>query len=132
MKPSCTVLSEDLFPIDVGGFHLRNGGLAAVGAAESGADAESALDEVEAIADGAADAIVRNPTYNLVYTALIHQVFDKSADRVIRQRSNVRGFEVEATLQAAGNVIFATALEDLKVTRGGDAVVAGIEAQHDF
>ena len=106
--------------------------MAAVRAAQGCAHTEPALDKVEAVADGATDAIIRNPTYNLVYAALIHQIFDKTADRIIRERSNVRSFEVEATLQAARNVIFAAALEDFEMTRSRDTMVAGIETQHDF
>ena len=62
VEPARAVLrAEDRLPIEVAGLDLADGGVAAVGAADGGAHAEAALSKVEAVADGAADAVVRNP-----------------------------------------------------------------------
>src|ERR1039458_4985280 len=50
VEPADATLAEDFVPIDIAGLELRSGGVAAVGAAESGAHAESALREIEAVA----------------------------------------------------------------------------------
>ena len=61
VEPAGAVLAEDLVPIDIAGLELRDGGVAAVGAAQRGAHAESALGEVQAVAHGAADAVEWHP-----------------------------------------------------------------------
>src|SRR5271157_3624405 len=53
--------SEDRGPVEVAGFELADGGVAAVGTAGGGAEAEASLSEVEAVADGAAYAVIGNP-----------------------------------------------------------------------
>ena len=68
------------------GFELRDRGVAAIGAAERRAHAEAALGEVETVAHGAADAVVRHPAQvRLVDAALVDQVLDQAADRRCRR-----------------------------------------------
>ncbi len=66
VEPFCG--AEDRLPIKVAGLDLADGGVAAVGAAGSGAHAEAALSKVEAVAHGAADAVVRDPPESEVST----------------------------------------------------------------
>ncbi len=61
VEPAGAFFAEDLVPVDVAGLELGDGGVAAVGAAEGCADAEAALGEVEAVASGAAYAVVFGP-----------------------------------------------------------------------
>ena len=69
------------------GRSLRCGGVAAVGAAERGADAEAAFGEVEPVADLAADAVVREPAeVRLLDAALVDQILDQPPDGVVGQR----------------------------------------------
>ena len=104
--------------------------MAAVGAAERRADAEAALGEVEAVAHGAADAVVLHPPDALVDAALEHQVFDQAAHRVVGERRHDRGGQAEAAPQPARDVVLAAAFPHLERAGGVDAAVAGIEAQH--
>ena len=55
-------LPKMLIPVDVAGLELRDGGVAAIGAADGAAHAEAALGEVQAVAHAAADAVVLRPT----------------------------------------------------------------------
>ena len=62
VEPARAVLgAEDRFPVEIAGLDLADGGVAAVGAAGGGAHAEAALGKVEAVAHGAAHAVVRDP-----------------------------------------------------------------------
>jgi len=134
MQALRTVLgAEDCGPIEVAWGELADGGVAAVGTAGGGADAETALGEVEAVADVAADAVVLDPLEQReVDTALEHEVFDEAADGVVGERGGDGGAQAEAATEAAGDVVFAAALPDLELAGGVDAGVAGIEAEHDF
>ena len=117
----------------VAGLELADGGVAAVRAAGGGAEAEAALGEVEAVADGAAHAVVGNPfEQGCVDAALEDEVFNQAADGVIGESGSDGGAQAEAAAQSAGYVVFAAALPDLELARGVDAGFAGIEAQHDF
>ena len=61
VQPAGAELAEDFVPIDVAGLELGDGGVAAIGGAHCGAHAEAAFGEIEAVAGGAADAVVRHP-----------------------------------------------------------------------
>ena len=134
VEPARAVLgAEDRVPVEVAGFDLADGGVAAVGAAGGGAQAEAALGEVEAVAHGAANAVVRDPSeQGGVDAALQDEVFDEAADGVVGEGGGDGGAQAEAAAEAAGDVVFAAALPDLEVARGVDAAFAGIEAKHDF
>ena len=120
-------------PVEVAGLDLADGGVAAVGAAGGRAHAEAALGKVEAVADGAAHAVVGNPfEQGSIHAALQDEVFDQAADGVVGQRGGDGGAQAEAAAQSAGHVVFAAALPHLKLARGVDAALAGIEAEHDF
>src|SRR5262249_44840866 len=120
-------------PVDVARRELRDGGVSAVGAADAGTDAEPALDEVQAVARFAADAVVLHPAdVRLVDAALKDQILDAAPDRVVGECRNERGVESEAALETAGNVIFAAAFPGAERPRGMNARVSGIEAQHHF
>ena len=112
---------------------LRDGGVAAVRAAQRGADAETSFSEIQAVAHGTADAVVRNPLgERVVHAALIHQIFDEPADRIIGERGDYGRVQTKAALQAARDIVFAAAFADGKLARGPDALVARVEAQHHF
>ena len=130
-EPFCG--AEDRLPIEIAGLDLADGGVAAVGAAGGGAHAEAALSKVEAVAHGAADAVVRNPAdERRIDAALENEVFNEAADGIVGERGGDGGAQAEAAAQAAGDVVFAAALPHLKLARGVDAAFAGIEAKHDF
>ena len=117
---------------DVAALQLRHRRVPAIGTADTGADAESALDEVQPVAALAADAVVFHPAdVRLVDAALVNQVLHEPANRVVGQRRHQRGVETEAALQAARDVVFAAAFPHAELARRVDAPFAGIEPQHD-
>src|SRR5438128_1242384 len=131
MKPARTLSTENIFPIDIAALQLGRGRMSAVGTSECGADAKSALGEVQTIAHGATDAIVGNPAdQRLIHPALVDKGFDQAADRIVGKSCNDGSVEAKASFQAPGNVILPPAFGDIKVSRGPNASVAGIEAQH--
>jgi hypothetical protein len=68
----------------------------------------------------------------LINAALIDEILEEAADGIIGEGGYDGGVESEATLESAGDVIFAAAFADLEGARGGDALFAGVEANHDF
>src|SRR5215470_13637737 len=109
MKPADTILSENLLPVHIAGFHLRYRRVPSIGAAEGSADAKAALDEIQSVANSAAYAVVRRPADNLVHAALIHQIFDQPANGIVGERGHMRSVEAEAALQSARHVVLAAA-----------------------
>src|SRR6266404_1449796 len=103
MKPAGSPLwAKDLFPIEVAGLHLRDGGMAAIGTSQRRAHAEAALGEVESVAHGAPDAVVLHPFHmGLVHTTLKDEILDQASHRIIGEGRNQRRIETEAAFQAA-------------------------------
>ena len=133
VKPARAEFAEDIFPIDVAGFQLRDRSVAAIGAAKSGADAEASLSKVEAVADGAADAIVRDPAdQGLIDAALIDEVLRETADGIIGEHGDDGSIETKTAFEAASDIIFAATFINIKAARGPDPFFAGVEAEHDF
>ena len=133
MEPTDAFLAEELIPVDVAGLELRDGGETTVGAGAGAAAAVAALDEVESVADRAADAIIGHPLHvRDVNATLQHEVLNETADRIVRERRDRRRLETKATTETAHDVVLAAAFPHLEVTRRMDASVARIETKHDF
>ncbi|OPZ68589.1 MAG: hypothetical protein BWY83_02261 [bacterium ADurb.Bin478] len=131
VEPAHPLHPEELLPVDLAGFELRGGGVAAVGAANGTTHPETALGKVEAVAHAAADAIVGNPfDPGGVDPALEDEILDQSSDRIIGEGGDDGGAQAEAAAQAAGDVILSPALPGAEGTRGVDALLAGIEPEH--
>src|SRR5437763_110830 len=123
--------AEHRVPVDVARFQLRDRGVAAIGAAQPGADAESALGEIEPVARPAADAVVFDPAQpRHVAAALQHQLSHQAPHRVIDERGDDRGAHAERAAQSARDVVLAAAFPHLERAGGRHPAVAGIEAQH--
>ena len=104
-----------------------------VGAAERAAQSESALGEIEPVADFSARAVRLDPLYEVGVDAALHyEVFDKVSDLVFCEGAREGGAQSEAFSEAAGHIVFAAALPRAEAAGGAYAVVAGVEAQHDF
>ena len=118
MPPVCNQRAPSVPKISsqsiVARLQLRDGRVPAIRAAQRGAHAKAALGEVEAVAHGAADAVVLDPLHALFDAALEHQVFDEAADGVVGKRRDDRRVETEAALQSARDVVFAAAFPDLE------------------
>jgi hypothetical protein len=84
VEPAHAEFAEDVVPVEVARLELRGGGVAAVGVADGATDAEAALGEVEAVAHGAADAVVLAPLDEVGGDAALHdEVLDEVADLVV-------------------------------------------------
>src|SRR5207247_5149376 len=119
VEPAGALLAEEGLPVHVAGPELRDRGVAAVRAAEGGAHAEAALREVEAVPGPAAHPVVLDPPQvRRVDPALVDQVLDEAAHRVVDEGGHDRGVEAEAALQPAGDVVLPAALPDLEGTGG--------------
>ena len=113
VEPARALGAEDGFPVDVAGTQLRDGGMAAVGAADRAPHAEAALGEVQAVAHRPADAVVGRPAHvALVDAAAQDELFDQATDGVVGERAHHGGAQAEAAPQAARHVVFAAALVD--------------------
>src|SRR5229473_2986666 len=73
VKPSRALFDKDLLPIDVTRLELRNGGMSPVRTPQRSTRAKSALGEIQAVSNGAAHAVVIDPTdMTLIDAALEH------------------------------------------------------------
>lgn len=133
VEPAHAAPAEDVVPVEVAGLELAGGGVAAVGDAEGGADAEAAFGEVQAVACGAADAVEGAPEDELGADASLEDaIFEETADFVVHEGGADGGAESEAPAEAAGDVVFAAAFPDAEPAGGADPALAGVESEHDF
>jgi len=133
VEPADAASAEDVIPVEVAGFELAGGGVAAVGDAQGGADAEAAFGEVEAVACGAADAVEGAPEDELGADASLEDaIFEEAADFVVHEGGADGGAESEAPAEAAGHVVFTAAFPDAEPAGGADPAFAGVESEHDF
>ncbi len=131
MKPARAFRSEDLFPIDIAWFKLRNRGVTTIRAAGRRAHAKATFRKVETVAHGAANAVKLHPLQmRLVHTALVDQILDQSTNCVIGERGHDRGVHTETALQSARDVILTAAFPHLKTARGRDTSLTRIETHH--
>src|SRR6185369_14680101 len=108
MEPARAFALEDGGPVDVSPLQLRNGSVPAIGAADTGADAEAALHEVEPVARRTADTVELHPAHvRLIDTALIDQVLHQPSHGIVGKGRDERRVEPEAALQPAGDVVLA-------------------------
>ena len=90
VEPTGAELAEDVIPVVVSGFELRGGAIATVGIADRATDAESALGEVQAIAHGAADAVILAPFDELgVHPTLHDEILDEVSDFIVHKSGEV-------------------------------------------
>ncbi len=133
VEPPGALVPEDRVPVDLAGTQLGDGGVAAVGASEGGPHPEAALGEVEAVPDGAPDAVVGHPAdVGRVDAPLVDEVLEEVAHRVVHEGGDHRGALPEAAFEATGHVVLPAALPRPELAGGVDAEVAGVEAQHDL
>ena len=133
VQPARAEFAEDVVPVEIAGLELAGGGMAAVGNADRAANAEAALGEVQAVADGAAHAVEGRPFDEFgVHAALQNEILEQTADFVVGKGGGDGGLQPEAAAQAAGDVVFAAAFPDLELAGAADAAFAGVEAEHDF
>src|SRR5690349_3142782 len=128
MKPARAFRAEDLFPIDIAGFQLRDGRVTTIGTTGSRAHAKAALGEVETVTNGASYAIKLHPLQVwLVHAALINQILDQPAHRVVSERRDDRSIHTETSLQPTRDVVLTPTFPNLKVPRGRNTSFTRIE-----
>src|SRR5438552_8885361 len=133
MKPARAFLDKDSFPIDLAGLEVRNRRVPAIRTSERGAHAKSALGEIQAVADRAADAVVLDPADMAeIDAALEHQILDEASHGIVSEGRDDRSVHAKAAPQAARDVVFAAALPGAEFASSGDARISRIEAQHDL
>ena len=133
VQPPDADLAEDVVPVEIAGFELAGGGVAAVGNADGAAHAEAPLGEIQAVAHRAADAVERRPFDEFgVHAALENKILEQAADVVVREGGGDRGLAAEAAAQAAGDIVFAAAFPRFEFAGAADAPLAGIKPEHDF
>src|SRR6185503_6091487 len=116
-------------PVHVLNLDLRDGSVAAVGAAEARAWAETAFHEVQAVARAAPHPVVRFPDHGpRVYAALQHQVLHEAPDRVVGEGRDDGCPLVEAAPQAAGDIIFTPAFPSGQCACSVNAPFTGVES----
>ena len=91
VQPAHADLAEDVVPIEITGFELAGGGIATVRNAHRAAHAETALGEIQPVADRAAHAVERHPLDEVrVHAALQNEILQQPADVVVGERGGTR------------------------------------------
>src|SRR5688572_8193195 len=111
VKPAHSKLAEDVIPIEFARLELRRRGIAAVRITDGAANAKTTLGEVEAVADGATDAVILAPLDELSRDAALHdEILDEMADLIIYERGADSGSVAETFPETARRIVFAASL----------------------
>lgn len=104
-----------------------------VHAPQRAADPEAALGEVQAVAHGTADAVVRRPVdEGRVQAAAQDDVLEQPTDLVVGECRDDRAAEVEAAPERPSDVVLRAAVPDVEGTGRADAPVSRVQPQHDL
>lgn len=107
--------------------------MSAVRHADRTAHAETALGEIEPVADRSADAVVLAPPDERGFDPALHdEVLDEMPDLIIDQCGADSRAQPEAFAQTARGIVFSAAFPSRELTRRAHPSLAWIEAQHDF
>jgi hypothetical protein len=102
-----------------------------VRAADAAPGTKAALGEVQAITNLTPDTVVFDPAQiRQIHAALEHEVFHQAPHRIVGERGDHRGAQPEAAAHTARDVVLAAPFPGLKPTRGVDATLPRIQAQH--
>src|SRR6185312_6260957 len=119
MEPAHAFLAEQLFPVHFAGPDLRGGAVAAVRAAQRGADAEALFGEVEADTGVAAQAVEIAPDdVRGINAALADEILHQPAEIVPGQCGDDAGALAPAFAHGAGDIVFAAAFPHLELAGG--------------
>src|SRR5687768_6029645 len=102
MQPAHALPAEDIVPIKIARLELRGGRVPAVWYANRAANAESALGEIQTVAHRAAHAVIGPPfDERRIHAALQNEIFNQSADVIVRERGAHCRAHAEAAAQTA-------------------------------
>ena len=112
---------------------MRDGRAGAVETRRRRTQTEAALDKINAVARIFAFAVSFAPkNFGTVNAGLHNEIFRQASERVVGERGHNRGFLPKGFRSVAGDVVFSAAVEDAKILRRVNALVARIEAQQNF
>src|ERR1035437_1603410 len=81
VQPADSLLAEDVLPIEITGFEFAGSRVAPIRNTDGSADTEAAFRKIEAIAHGAADAVIFDPLDKFGRDAALHdEIFDEVSD----------------------------------------------------
>ena len=84
MKPARSAFAENFFPVNIASFQLRHRSVTAIRAPQGRPQSKPSFGEVETIAHAAANTVIFDPAHQrLVHAALVDQVLQQTADRVV-------------------------------------------------
>src|SRR5690625_915877 len=107
--------------------------MTAVGNAHRSAHTKAAFGEVQAVAHGDTKPVVGRPLDVLgIEPAGENEIFHQAANLVIGQRCHDRAAQPKRAPQPARHVVFAATFPGPERTRGANAALARVEAQHDL
>ena len=131
VEPSRAFVTKYFLPVDIAFLELRHRRISPIRTSESSTDAETAFGKVHTVANSTPNAIVLRPlNMRLIDAALIDQVLNQAADRIIGKCGNDRRVETETTLQTAGDVILTATLPHFERPRRMYPFIARIEPEH--
>src|SRR5439155_2423151 len=88
VEPACGEFAEDVVPIEIAGFELAGGGVAAVGNSYRAAHAKTALGKIQAVPRGAPDTVVGDRFDELcIHASLQDEILQQTADVVVGKSS---------------------------------------------
>jgi hypothetical protein len=109
------------------------GGEPAIGNAHGAANAKAAFGKIQAVANGAANAIERNPFDEFRGdAALQNKILEQTSNVIVGKGGGDGGAQSETAAQSARDIIFPAAFPNFEFARGADTAFAGVEAKHDF
>jgi hypothetical protein len=120
-----------MVPVDVLCSEQARGGLGSVRDSYCATHAKASLGEVQAIADRAADTVVRHPAQQgSVYAALKDQALYESPDLVVGEGRDDAGTQAEAAAEATRHVVLSPPFPNPEVAGGANAPLPRIEPKH--
>src|SRR5438309_393508 len=107
--------------------------MSAIGATQSGTDAETSLGKIQSVAHSASHSVEGNPAHVfLADAALEHQVLDEASDGVVGEGSYDCCVQSKAASKTSSHVVLASTFPRTEVAGSGNALIARIKPQHDF
>src|ERR1700736_1505117 len=98
-----------------------------IGTAQTAANTEATLDEVQPVPDLAADPVVLHPAnIRLVHASLVDQVLRELPDRIVGESRHQSGVQTEAAFQGPGDVVLAPAFPHAKFPGGVNPSLARV------
>jgi hypothetical protein len=107
--------------------------MTSIRAAQSRTNPKPSLREIQAVSNISSDTIEWNPFHQaLVNAALVDQVAEQIADRIVSKLGDVSGSEPKAPFQASSYVVLPTPFPSLESPSCRGSSIAWIKSKHHF